>query len=109
MGSVPIDYVCPHCDGKGYGGYAPDGVGYPICTDGRANCLDKLLKGQHTRALVKRSALKMVFVIRHFPEEEEEEEEAPEEEGDHTTATPESATHILNILDMLSHHIAEFL
>ena len=89
MGSVPIDYVCPHCDGKGYGGYAPDGVGYPICTEGTANCLDKLLQGQHTRALVKRSALKMVLVIR--------------QEGYQTTAR---ATHILN---MLSHHIAEFL
>ena len=97
MGSAPEDYVCPHCDGKGYGGYAHDGVGYPICTDGRANCLDKLLKGQHTRALVKRSALKMVFVIRHFPEEK----------GYQTTAIRESRpTHILN---MLSHHIAEFL
>ena len=66
MGSVADDYVCPHCDGRGYGGYAPDGVNYPICTQGKANCLDKLIKhGLCTRAMVKADSLKMIFVIRH--------------------------------------------
>ena len=97
MGSVSDDYVCPHCDGKGYGGYAPDGLGYPICTEGTANCLDKLLQGQGTRALVKRAALKMVLVIRHFPEEA----------GYQTTVIQESSAH--HILNLISHHLAEWL
>ena len=39
MGSVPDDYACPWCGRLGNGGYAPDGVGYPICTQGRCSCL----------------------------------------------------------------------
>ena len=99
MGSVGDDYVCPHCDGQGYGGYAPDGVNYPICTEGTANCLDKLMNQRlSTRAMVKRSALKMVFVIRHFQEEEGYDQE---------TARYESrVSHIVNIV---SQRISDFL
>ena len=98
MGSVGDDYVCPHCDGRGYGGYAPDGLGYPICTEGKANCLDKLLEGLSTRAMVKRSALKMVFVIRHFQGEEGYSQEAARYES--------VVSHIVNYF---SQRISEFL
>ena len=39
MGSVGRDYRCPWCGRTGFGGYAPDRVGYPICTRGRFSCL----------------------------------------------------------------------
>ena len=39
MGSVEDDYGCPWCGRVGNGGYAPDGVEYPICTGGDHSCL----------------------------------------------------------------------
>ena len=39
MGSVPDDYKCPLCGRVGNGGYALDGVGFPICTEGDFSCL----------------------------------------------------------------------
>ena len=39
MGSVPDDYKCPLCGRVGNGGYAMDGVGFPICTEGDFSCL----------------------------------------------------------------------
>ena len=39
MGSVPDDYKCPLCGRVGNGGYALDGVGFPICTEGYYSCL----------------------------------------------------------------------
>ena len=39
MGSVSDDYKCPLCGRVGNGGYALDGVGFPICTDGDFSCL----------------------------------------------------------------------
>ena len=39
MGSVDVDYTCPWCGRVGNGGYAPDWVGDPICTEGRFSCL----------------------------------------------------------------------
>ena len=39
MGSVDPDYQCPWCGRIGAGGYAPDGIGYPICTNGPFSCL----------------------------------------------------------------------
>ena len=58
MGSVDINYKCPHCDHcMGDGGYAVDGINYPICTSGTANCLDKAVSGLCSRADVKRAAL----------------------------------------------------
>ena len=39
MGSVGADYKCPWCGRVGNGGYAPDAVGYPICTLGAHSCL----------------------------------------------------------------------
>ena len=64
MGSVDINYKCPHCDHRGYGGYAVDGINYPICTNGTANCLDKAISGLCSRAAVKRAAL---FVLLDRP------------------------------------------
>ena len=53
MGSVGLDYKCPHCDGIGFGGYAMDGINYPICTVGitKANCLDKALECKLTSGM----------------------------------------------------------
>ena len=39
MGSVGEDYRCPWCGREGAGGYAPDGIDYPICTEGQYSCL----------------------------------------------------------------------
>ena len=39
MGSVPDNYKCPLCGRVGNGGYALDGVGFPICTEGYYSCL----------------------------------------------------------------------
>ena len=39
MGSVEDDYMCPWCGRRGNGGYAHDGIGYPICTEGDYSCL----------------------------------------------------------------------
>jgi len=39
MGSVDDDYKCPLCGRVGNGGYALDGVGFPICTEGDFSCL----------------------------------------------------------------------
>ena len=39
MGSVGDNYVCPWCGRVRYGGYAPDWVDYPICTEGPFPCL----------------------------------------------------------------------
>ena len=50
MGSVGADYICPACGAVGKGGYAPDGVDVPICTespDGN-DCLSKWLNGTWT-------------------------------------------------------------
>jgi hypothetical protein len=44
MGSVGEDYVCPWCGRMGAGGYAPDPLGYPICTEPPHACLDHWLK-----------------------------------------------------------------
>ena len=38
MGSVGENYQCPWCGRKGKGGYAVDGIGYPLCTDGKHAC-----------------------------------------------------------------------
>ena len=38
MGSVSDNYQCPWCR-RTNGGYAPDGVDYPICTQGPFSCL----------------------------------------------------------------------
>ena len=38
MGSVGDNYKCPWCGRNGKGGYAVDGIGYPLCTDGEHAC-----------------------------------------------------------------------
>ena len=43
MGSVGDNYRCTICGITGMGGYALDGIGVPICTDGRYSCLWKLV------------------------------------------------------------------
>ena len=64
MGSVGDDFQCPHCDVIGMGGYAMDGIDYPICTDGPANCLEKAVdKDLATRAAVKQEAA-MAIIFR---------------------------------------------
>ena len=39
MGSVGHDYKCPLCGRMGNGGYAVDGIGFPMCTGGDFSCL----------------------------------------------------------------------
>ena len=41
MGTVDDDddYRCPWCGQVGNGGYVPDPLGYPICTEGFHSCL----------------------------------------------------------------------
>ena len=39
VGSVGNDYKCPWCGRRGAGGYAPDWVGKPLCTEPEFNCL----------------------------------------------------------------------
>jgi len=39
MGSVDDNYKCPLCGRRGNGGYAMDGIDYPICTEGDYSCL----------------------------------------------------------------------
>ncbi len=46
MGSVGDDYKCPWCGRIGNGGYAADGIGYPICTEGDHDCLSAFLRGE---------------------------------------------------------------
>ena len=62
MGSVDPNYRCPHCGVVGMGGYALDGINYPVCTEGAANCLDKALNlGYFTRAQVKQALVQILF------------------------------------------------
>ena len=61
MGSVGDDHKCPHCDGIGFGGYAPDGIDYPICTQGKANCLDKAVDGMTSRMEVQNKKYAKIF------------------------------------------------
>ena len=60
MGSVSDDYVCPACGAVGMGGYAPDSVGRPICTNSPDSCLSKLLDGRlqanEIRAMIRQRA-----------------------------------------------------
>ena len=45
MGSVGDNYKCPWCGRVGNGGYAPDWLGYPICTNSEYACLWKEEEG----------------------------------------------------------------
>ena len=60
MGSVSDDYVCPACGAVGMGGYAPDHVDRPICTEGPESCLSKLhggtLQANEIRAMIRQRA-----------------------------------------------------
>ena len=46
MGSVGKKYRCPLCGRTGNGGYSPDWIGFPVCTEGSWNCLDKITDGK---------------------------------------------------------------
>ena len=39
MGSTGPDFRCPWCGRQGGGGYAPDDIGYPVCSSGPSSCL----------------------------------------------------------------------
>ena len=39
MGSTGPDWRCPWCGRTCRSGYAPDGIGYPICSSGNRSCL----------------------------------------------------------------------
>ena len=46
MGSTGPDFVCPWCGRKEVGGYAMDGINYPICSEPDLySCLDLVLEG----------------------------------------------------------------
>ena len=38
-----------------------DGINYPICTEGRANCLDKALDGMTSRMAVQKNMYAKIF------------------------------------------------
>jgi len=67
MGSISENYQCPWCR-RTNGAYAPDWVGYPICTEGAFSCLwhhslDNEHTGETVVALFKNGwALHYVFV-----------------------------------------------
>ena len=64
MGSVDDDYICPWCGRVGAGGYAMDGIDYPICTDGDHSCLDAAIRGQDLQAF-RAHQLTWIFGRRH--------------------------------------------
>ena len=63
MGSVGQQHKCPLCGRVGRGGYHVDGTNCgPVCTNGRHNCLDKMMEmepeqivGQAIKALFLRA------------------------------------------------------
>ena len=62
MGSVGDDYVCPWCGRAGNGGYAPDPIGYPICTEGRYSCLwTKYVDQGFDRTHCRAAQLRVIF------------------------------------------------
>ena len=69
MGSVGRDYQCPWCGRVGHGGYAPDPLFYPICTDGPHNCLDRFCAASVSGATDMRTKqLKVIFHGRSEPQ-----------------------------------------
>jgi hypothetical protein len=62
MGSVDEDYECPWCGRRGAGGYSPDQIGYPICTEPPHACLDHFLDfGVDSKAEYDEAALRRRF------------------------------------------------
>ena len=63
MGSVSENYLCPWCGLRGNGGYAPDEVGYPICTEGQFSCLwfSYRYRGINTVQEIRRHQLRAIF------------------------------------------------
>ena len=65
MGSVSDDYKCPWCGRTGNGGYAPDGINYPICTGGDYSCLwYQAMEQQLDREQFQKRAFEVVLTVR---------------------------------------------
>ena len=65
MGSVSDDYKCPWCGRTGNGGYAPDGIHYPICTEGDYSCLwYQVMEQQLDREQFQKRAFEVVLTVR---------------------------------------------
>ena len=66
MGSVGRDYKCPWCGRIGNGGYAPDSLGYPLCTGGTHSCLWYQVVGQSLTTLqeFRQRSLEVVLTVR---------------------------------------------
>jgi len=64
MGSVSDDFMCPWCGRVGAGGYAKDGINYPICTAGAHSCLKAAYEGQDLTAF-RGGQLAVIFVRPH--------------------------------------------
>ena len=67
MGSVGDNFKCPLCGRVGNGGYALDGVGFPVCTEGEFSCLwFQLVDTGLTVTDVRVAALSRVFCNRRL-------------------------------------------
>ena len=64
MGSVSDSYKCPWCGRIGNGGYALDGIDYPICTEGDHSCLDAAIRDGNLAAFRSRQ-LRWIIGINH--------------------------------------------
>ena len=60
MGSVGDNYRCRLCGRVDVGAYAPDWLGYPICTKEHNGCLNKVRDG-HTAPEILGASLKRVL------------------------------------------------
>ena len=67
MGSVGDNYRCPWCGRKGMGGYSPDRIGVPLCTEGDYSCLWFTLGERNwMEADLKHGALKNIFLAHKY-------------------------------------------
>ena len=67
MGSVGDNYRCPWCGRTGMGGYSPDRIGVPLCTEGDYSCLWFTLCGRNcVEADLKHAALKKIFMSHKY-------------------------------------------
>ena len=67
MGSVGDNYRCPWCGRKGMGGYSPDRIGVPLCTEGDYSCLwFTLCRRNWVEADLKHAAVKKIFMAHKY-------------------------------------------
>ena len=65
MGSVGPNFSCPWCGRVGRGGYAPDWVGYPICSSEPHSCLWVISMERHLDlAGFRHAQLRTIFCLR---------------------------------------------